>query len=168
MEEFGARLRAEITERLAEIDGEAPLAAETALADVMLGYLEEAGLITEHELCPFEDTTGRNRCRVIGYALPDDSTRLEIFTAQFLRDGETYLGAHDLSRLAGRAARFFGCAASRDLASFAGNEGAANAARYVADVLTRIEDVRVHVLTNRSEDHTSELQSYSNLVCRLL
>src|SRR5262245_55080264 len=115
----------------------------------MLGYLEEAGLVTEHELCPYEDTTGRNRCRVIGYALPEDSGRLEIFTAHFLADGaETHVGTDELSRLAGRAARFFHYAGSRDLGRFAGNEAAANAARHISDELKRIEDVRVHVLTN--------------------
>jgi hypothetical protein len=149
LQEFAARLRAETEERLDEIDAGTPLAADTALADVMLGYMEEAGLITEHELCPYEDTAGRSRCRVIGYALPEESTRLEIFTAQFLSAGaDTYLGADDLARLSGRAARFFGYAASRDLTRFAGSDPATNAARHVADELARIEDVRVHVLTN--------------------
>ncbi len=149
LEEFAVRLRAEVAERLAELDPESALASDTALADIMLGYMEEAGLVTEHELCPYEDTAGRNRCRVIGYALPEDSGRLEIFTAQFLPDGaETHLGLDDLSRLAGRAARFFGYAAARDLARFAGNDTATNAARHIADELKRIEDVRVHVLTN--------------------
>ncbi len=115
----------------------------------MLGYMEEAGLVTEHELCPYEDAAGRNRCRVVGYALPEDSARVDIFTAHFLPQAdETYLGADDLSRLAGRAAHFFGYAASRDLARFAGNDAVTNAARHIADELKRIEDVRVHVLTN--------------------
>ncbi|HLI12386.1 MAG TPA: AIPR family protein [Alphaproteobacteria bacterium] len=149
LEEFSLRLRAEIAEKRAELAPETMLADETALADVMLGYMEEAGLVTEHELCPYEDTAGRNRCRVVGYALPEDSGRLEIFTAQFVPDGgDTYLGADDLSRLAGRAARFFGYVAAHDLARFAGNDAAASAARYIADELKRVEDVRVHVLTN--------------------
>lgn len=71
LEEFSVRLRAEIAEKLAELAPETVLAGETALADVMLGYMEEAGLVTEHELCPYEDTAGRNRCRVVGYALPE-------------------------------------------------------------------------------------------------
>lgn len=149
LEEFSVGLRAEVAEKLTELGPETPLAPDTALADVMLGYMEEAGLVTEHELCPYEDTAGRNRCRVIGYGLSEDSARLEIFTAEFLpEDGDAYLGADDLSRLAGRAARFFGYSAARDLARFAGNDAAANAARYIADELKRIEDVRVHVLTN--------------------
>ena len=90
LEEFATRLRAEAEEQFAELDADGPLAADAALADTMLGYMEEAGLVTEHELCPYEDTAGRNRCRVIGYALPDDSARLEVFTAQFVpTDGDT-------------------------------------------------------------------------------
>ena len=149
LQEFAARLRAEVDERLAELDPDTPLASDTALADIMLGYMEEAGLVTEHELCPYVDAAGRNRCRVVGYALPEDFARVDIFTAHFLPQAdETYLGADDLSRLAGRAAHFFGYAASRDLARFAGNDAVTNAARHIADELKRIEDVRVHVLTN--------------------
>jgi hypothetical protein len=60
----------------------------------------------------------------------------------------SHLGAEGLSRLSGRAARFFGYAAQRDLTRFAGNDAAANAARHIADELKRIEDVRVLILTN--------------------
>ena len=110
----------------------------------MLGYMEEAGLVAEHELCPYEDTTGRNRCRVVGYSLPDNSTRVEIFTVQLVPGGaDTYLGTDELARLAGRAARFFGYAASRDLVRFSGNDAATNAARHIADELARIEDARL-------------------------
>src|SRR4029077_19882521 len=76
-------------------------------------------------------------------------TRLEIFTAQFLPQGsESYLSADDLSRLTGRAARFFGYAPSRDLGRFTGNDATMNAARQIAHELQRIEDVRVNVLTS--------------------
>ena len=99
LEEFATRLKAEVADKLAELAGTI-LAPETALAEVMLGYMEEAGLVTEHELCPFEDTAGRNRCRIVGYALPEDSSRLELFTAQFLpSDDDTHINADDLSRL---------------------------------------------------------------------
>jgi hypothetical protein len=149
LDEFAIRLRAEVAERRAELDPDSALVPDTALADIMLGYMEEAGLVTEHELCPYEDTSGRNRCRIIGYALPEDSGRLEIFTALFLADdAETHLGTEELSRLTGRAARFFGYAAARDLARFASSDSAANAARHISDELNRIEEVRVHVLTN--------------------
>lgn len=148
LEEFSARLRAETDDRLAEFDMDTPLALDTALADIMLGYMEEAGLSTEHEFCPFEDTAGRNRCKLIGYALPDDSVRLEIFTAQYAAADSATLSTDDVARLTGRAARFFGYAAVRDFARFAGNDATTNAARHIAEELKRIEDVRVHVLTN--------------------
>ena len=149
LEEFAGRLRAEVAEKLAELPQETMLAPDTALAGVMLGYMEEAGLVTEHELCPFEDTTGRSRCRIISYALPEDSSRLELFTARFLPEGaDTWLGADVMSRLAGQAARFFGYAAAGESARFSGNDAAAIAARHIANKLDQIEDVRVHILTN--------------------
>ena len=116
IDEFASRLRGEISERLVEMDADSPHASDVALADVVLGYIEEAGLVTEHELCPYEDSTGRKRCRFTGYALPEDSTRLEIFTAEFVsEDDGPYLDTGALSRLAGRAARFFGYIAEHDL-----------------------------------------------------
>ena len=78
--EFGRRIRAETAERLAETDGTSELDHAAALAEVMIGYLEEAGSVSEHEPCVFESTIGRSRCRIVAYALPDDSTRLELFT----------------------------------------------------------------------------------------
>lgn len=148
-EDFAKRLNAEVIEKLTDLDATGPYAAQLALAEVMLGYMEEAGLVTEHELCPYEDSAGRNRCRITGYALPEESTRLEIFTAEFVpEENGTHLGTEALSRLAGRAARFFGYIAERDLTRFAENESAANAARYLAEQMKHIEEVRVHILTN--------------------
>lgn len=147
--DFATRLREEAEEKLGEFDEQTLLAADAALAEVMLGYLEEAGVIQEHELCPHEDSTGRNRCRIIGYALPEDSNRLELFSARFCEENHPpTLPASEVAKLTGRAARFFGYAARRDLTRFAGNAPAEAAARLIADRIDRIEDVRVHVLTN--------------------
>ena len=44
------------------------LPADTGLAEVMLGYLGDAGTIAEYELCSYEDVSGRDRCRVIAYS----------------------------------------------------------------------------------------------------
>jgi hypothetical protein len=149
LEQFSARLRAEVVERIEDTGAQTELAGATALADVMLGYMEEAGFISEHNLSPYLDLTGRNRCRIVGYSLPEESTRLEIFTAQFLSGaGDIYLTAEDLSRLAGRAARFFGYVAAGDLARFAASEAAESAARHIHEELQRIDHVRIYVLTN--------------------
>ena len=149
LREFSVRLAAETDERLAELGAEMTLARDSALADVMLGYMEEAGLVSEHELCPYEDGSGRTRCKVVAYALPEDSGRLDIFTAECLQiEDAAYLNSTELARLAGRATRFFGYAAAGDFARFTGNDAAMNAARHIADELGRIEDVRVHILTN--------------------
>lgn len=147
--EFADRIRAETQERLSQLDSEMALAPDTALAEVMLAYLEEAGLATEHEVCPHEDQAGRNRCRIIGYALPEDSTRLELFTALYVAESpHRRIGRPELGRLCGHAARFFACVARGELDRFRTNPDLLAAAKLIAEELPRIEDVRVHVLTN--------------------
>ena len=149
LEEFAQQVRAETKERLAEIDVTMPLAQDRALVDVMLGYLEEAGTFGEHEFCAHEDETGRNRCRIVAYALPEDSRRLELFTSRYLsKDEGQILPAEDIQRLTGRAAKFFEYASKGSLDRFAGNDGVIAAARHIAEEIENIEDVRVYVLTN--------------------
>src|SRR5690606_12080443 len=125
------------------------LAWEVALAEVILGDLEEAGVLTEHDLCPYEDTEGRNRCKIVGYSLPEDSTRLELITARFqMEDDGDYLQSQEIEKLAGRAARFFTYACSGDHDRFQHNRAAAEAAARIRDELPRIAEVRVNILTN--------------------
>jgi hypothetical protein len=146
--EFARRLRSEAVDRLDEMEGKSDLDRAVCLAETMIGYLEEAGAVAEHELCPHVDVTGRNRCRVLGYSLPADSSRLELFTAVFLDDDEASLPRAEVSTLAGQAARFFQYAAIGDTSRFASSPEAASAARLINEHLERIEDVRVHLLTN--------------------
>ena len=156
--EFADRIRAETRDRYSQIDPDMLLAFDVALAEVMLGYLEEAGLATEHELCPYEDLSGRNRCRIVGYALPEDSTRLELFTALYAEDHPPRrIGRPELGRMCGHAARFFACIAKRDLDRFRAHPEVLSVAEYLVEELPRIEEVRVHVLTNGiARDRTVE------------
>ncbi|HWW05884.1 AIPR family protein [Collimonas sp.] len=147
-EQFARRIHAETQEKLAEMDS-IPLAAEVALLEVMLGYLEEAGTFAEHEICPYEDLTGRNRCRVIAYALPEDARRLELFTSLYVPEHMSQaLPTEEIERLTGRAAKFFEYASKGVYERFAGNEAAAAAARHINEEFEQIEEVRIHVLTN--------------------
>lgn len=149
LDEFAKRIRAETMEKIEEAGEGDPLTDEVAVADVMLGYLEEAGTIGEHEFCPHQDTTGRNRCEVIGFALPEESGRLELFSAAYVsEEGSQTLPAEELRRLAGCAARFFEYAAKGDVDRFAGNEQTLEAVRSIKRELNRIEEVRVYILTN--------------------
>lgn len=146
--EFGRRIRSETAERIAEAEGGSELDQAAGLAEVMIGYLEEAGAVSEHEPCVFESTIGRSRCRIVAYALPDDSTRLELFTAAFVPEGEVILPSAEVGKLSGRAARFFEQAAKGDGDRFVGSVEASAAAALIFENLDRIEDVRVHILTN--------------------
>lgn len=145
--DFAAGIRNEASERLSELPVDVPLAAETALAEVILGYLEEAGSIAGHELCPHEDAGRHRPCRIIGYSLPEDSVRLDLFTA-LGANADPILARRDIARLSGWAARFFEYAAKGDHARFENSPAALEAASLIVAELSRIEEVRVNVLTD--------------------
>lgn len=149
VEEFKARLFRE-TEQEVEARGDRhAMAQDVALAEVILGDLEEAGVLSEHDLCPYQDVEGRNRSKIIGYSLTDEGTRLELITSQFLPEGEgEYLPAAEVEKLAGRAARFFSYAATGDHERFQSSRTAAEAAARIQEELARVEEVRIHILTN--------------------
>lgn len=146
--EFADRLDAEVNDKLSELDADCPLPELAALTDVMLGYIEDAGSVTSHDLCPHEDQQGNKRCRVVGYALGDDSTRLELFTAHKATESQQAMPQKQLSKLAGMGARFFDYAAKGDLERFLVNQRIHDAATLIHTELERIEDVRVHILTD--------------------
>ena len=147
LSEFRDSLRADAEERLLEFSDDMPLKAEAALTEVILGYLEESGAIGEHDLCPHQDSSGHRPCRIIAYSLPEDSSRLELFTSQRV-DLDPVLSRKDIGRLSGWAARFFEYASKGDHARFAGFQPVFEAAGTISSELDRIQEVRVHVLTD--------------------
>lgn len=147
LNEFRESLRNDAEERLPELSDNMSLKEEVALTEVILGYLEEAGAISEHDLCPHQDQAGHRPCRVIGYSLPEDSSRLELFTSQG-PSVDPVLARKDIARLSGWAARFFEYAAKGDHARFGGFQPALEAAETIRSELNRIQEVRVHVLTD--------------------
>jgi len=147
LEEFGAALREQASERLLELPDDQVLAPEASLLEAMLAYLEEAGSVPGHDLCAHQDEGGHRPCKVVAYSLPEDSVRLELFTSSG-PIGSTSLPRSEVGRLAGWAARFFEYAAKGDHARFASNPLALEAAILIKAELDRIEEVRVHVLTD--------------------
>ncbi len=150
VDEFQQRLIGE-TELQLEDDpqGCGALERDAALAEVILGDLEEAGAIAEHESCPYEDTVGRNRCRIIAYAFPEDATRLELVTASYVAESDgDHLSTDSLSRITGQAARFFDYVARGDLERFKEHVAVRDAAARIREALESIDEVRIHVLTN--------------------
>lgn len=147
--EFADQLHADTEAKLSDLAPQTPLANDVALAEVMLGYLQDVGAVSEYDLAPHEDQTGHRRCRVIAFSLTDESTRLDLFTSQYLPSSESNtLSKSDIGRLAGWAARFFEYSAKGELTRFEGNEDAHAAAKRIHAELQRIDEVRVHILTN--------------------
>lgn len=150
LDQFAEGLRAQVMERLPDLDAGTPLPEHAALAEVLIGYLGDAGVSAEYELCPHEDSgPGSKPCRILAYALPEDSSRLELFTGMYVsEDGPQVLPKGELGKLAGWAIRFCNYAVDGNHKRFAGNEAAASAARVIQERQGRIQDVRVHILTN--------------------
>ncbi|MBI5318725.1 AIPR family protein [Bradyrhizobium sp.] len=147
LEEFAERLRDDAKNKASDFGSDIPLPFDAAIAEAMLGYLEDAGMVGDHELCTYEDTTGQGRCRIVGYSLPEGSTRLELFTSRYVDEGAN-LNDRELGRLTGQAAKFFDCVSRGDLARFAKHPAAAEAADYIHRNLDQVDEVRVYVLTN--------------------
>lgn len=147
LEEFALALRAEASERAGDMPADMPFASAAALVETMLGYLEEAGVVAEHDLCPHQDAGGHRPCRIVGFSLPEDSTRLELFTSE--EPGtSSMISRAELGRLSGWAARFFEYSAKGDHGRFAGNGAALEVATHISREMHRIEEVRVNVMTD--------------------
>jgi hypothetical protein len=154
IQEFGETLKAEAEEKLAEMQADQPLAHAAALTEAILGYLEEAGVVSGHELCPHEDQNSSRPCRIVGYYLAEDSSRLELFTSQGITE-ETYLPPKAIGKLSGWAARFFDYSVKGDHKRFQVDSLTLQAAEYIQRESYRIEEIRIHILTNaRVRDKT--------------
>lgn len=147
---FVGEVNEDIATRCAESAGSDPLAPDVALAEVFLGYLEEEGVTTEAELCPFADTTGRRRCSITGYSIGESGDRLDLFLARYAANEDSLetLSASELGQLAGKAARFFEYAAKADWVRFSGLPEVLDAVRRIHAGLKLLSSVRIFILTN--------------------
>ena len=147
--EFSNTLRSEAQENLSELENEMPLATDASLAVAILGRLEEAGAVADYELCPHEDISGQRRSKIVAYSLPEDSTRLELFTVHAGgSDKPSMLASSEIGRVAGRAARFFDYSIRGDLERFSSSSAALAAVRRIGEEASRIQEVRIHILTD--------------------
>jgi hypothetical protein len=153
LKKFLSELNEDIATRCdAESSSTDAMAPHVALAEVMLEFLEEEGVTTEAQLCPFADVTGRRRCSITGYSFGEDGDRLDLFQAWHSADpnGGT-LSASDLSQLAGKAARFFDYAVKADWNRFSGLPEVLDAVRLIHAGLKQLTSVRIFILTNAIE-----------------
>lgn len=152
LREFAERLDAEAEEALEELGPGFRMARDVALLQAAMGYISDTGAAASDDLCPHEDTEGRDRCRVLAYSIDEDERRLLLFTALHRpvhpHDEIPVLPREEVTKLAHRAARFFRAAARRDTARFAGNAVAEAAAKEIRRNLERIDDVHVTFVTN--------------------
>lgn len=127
-----------------------PTRQNASLGAVFISRLEEAGMLTDAELCPHEDREGRGRCAITAASLSDDG-RVVLLIAHYT--GSTSETIYNVSRdtlstLSGRAARFVARALSRDLKSLARSFEALEVARRLSVRRSTLETIRVLVATD--------------------
>jgi len=149
LEEFRRQFADEIVRSLEEVGDDTPIRMDVAVFTAAAGDLQETGVITGYDLCAYEDQSGRDRVRIVGYQLEDDATRLDLFTAVHVpEDAPGYLPDKDVEKALSWCARFFKHAAKGDFKRFESNVEALAAAKRIHKELSSIEEVRVHLVTN--------------------
>lgn len=149
LEEFRRQFADEIVRSLEDVGEDTPMRMDVAVFAAAAGDLQETGAITGYDLCAYEDRSGRDRVRIVGYQLEDDATRLDLFTAVHVPgDAPGHLPDKDVEKALSWCARFFKHAAKGDLKRFEGNAEVLAAARRIRRELSSIEEVRVHLVTN--------------------
>lgn len=166
LREFAERLNQEVIEAHGELTPGTRLPWDVALTQVAMGYISDTGAASSDDLCPHEDTDGRDRCKVIAYSLDEDEGRLLLITAlhrPIEADGQPAVLARDeVQKWSYWAARYFRHAVSKNFGRFAGNDSALAAAKEIRAKLSKIDSVLVTFITDarvrdRSVEPTEEI-----------
>lgn len=149
LEEFRRQFADEVARSREEVGDDTPMCMDVAVFMAAAGDLQETGTITGYDLCAYQEPTGRDRVRIVGYQMEDDATRLDLFTAVHVpEDAPGHLPDRDVEKALGCCARFFRHAAKGDLKRFEGNAEAFAAAKRIRGGIGSIEEVRVHLVTD--------------------
>lgn len=150
LQEFARQIEEEVADlagQQGEFEGENP--KERAFTEVVIGYLEENGMLAGPELCHYDEDSGRSRCRFSGFSFTEDGSTLRVFTTSY-RPGDAFgtLKAGDISKLAGRATQLYARALKNDLSKFAASPDALDAAKRIVRELDNIRNVEILILSN--------------------
>jgi len=150
LDEYGAAIREELGEYL---DGSGRLSEglerDNALVQLFLDQLEDAGSYFNPIVCPHEDLTGRNRCRLSAYDLRHDGLELLLFAGHVVAGQPAEPVSPSVIRdMALRAARFFDHAAAGNDARFADNPETRDAVCQIRSSLSGLERVTVLLFTD--------------------
>lgn len=147
--DFANQIDAEIADLAAQSDLPPNEARARAFTEIVLGYLEENGMVSSPTLYEYNEQSGRGRCRFSGYAFTDDGSTLQIFTTAYQHDATLQnLSNAEISKLAGRATQLYDRSRKHDLAKFTNTPVAFEAAQRIVRELDRIESVEILILSN--------------------
>lgn len=152
LRDFAERLDEDVRSIHAELDGGIDLAWDVALLQAAMGIISDTGAASTDDLCPHEDTEGRDRCKVVAYSIDEEDHRLLLFTALHVPydpQAETpVVPKTEVSKWTSWAARFFRLAVKNDISRFKVGSQAHGAAQEIRRKLADIDDVVVTFITN--------------------
>ena len=150
--EFAERLNEDIRAAYEELEPGTQLSWDVALLQVAMGFISETGAASTDDLCPHEDTEGRDRCKIVAYSIDEEEKRLLLFTTLYLpfqsQEELPQLPRDEVVKWASWAARFFRLAVKNNSTRFLRNPAAAAAMREVHRKLSQFDDVLVTFITN--------------------
>lgn len=166
LREFAKRFQHEVSEVHEELPEGMRLPWDVALTQAAMGYISDTGAASTDDLCPHEDTEGRDRCKVIAYSLDEDERRLMLFTSLHrgldASGNPATLPRDEVQKWCHWAARYFRHAVAKSVTRFSGNDAAYAAAKEIRAKLSKIDTVLVTFITDarvrdRSVEGTAEI-----------
>ena len=149
LEEFLTQIRTETRERREAEGGHAY--SEIAFAERAMEHMAEIGMTSDPVTCHFSKRIERAELRLSGYAVSDDSDRLDLFVSLYsdsekpvpIPDSETKMAAE-------RCFQFLSRCAEGDLASRLDESNEAKGlAETIRETFSKLDHITIHVLTDR-------------------
>ncbi len=132
-----------------DVQGSPEARRASTLVELYLSYLDDSGSNFNPIMCPHEDLTGRNRCRISAFELQHDGLDLNLFIGYSVPADElTVISTPDLRKVCSQGARFFDHIVHNRIDRFSESRETLDAATDIYDKLAKIENVQVLLFTN--------------------
>ena len=152
LREFAARLDNDTKSEHADLDEDLDLAWDVALLQAAMGIISDTGAASTDDLCPHQDTDGRDRCKIVAYSIDEEDNRLLLFTSLYFpydpQQDIPDIPKAEVVKWTSWAARFFRLAVKKDTVRFPIGSQAHAAAQEIRRKLASIDDVLVTFITN--------------------
>lgn len=150
LHQFLSDFNSDLLNRSTGGDGSGPDFKENVFTELMLETLaEQVGIIENERTCYFDGIVGRGRCKINGYAIPDEEDALDLFVSVYLNATSLVrVPGEEVKKAAEQAVRYFqGAVQGLHKQLEPATDRYAMTAR-IAELGSRISRVRVFILTD--------------------